>query len=230
MSFPKVDMKKLIIVLTCAASFAACRSSNDPGMDAPAVMPNAGNQYTYQIDAPQGQLQEYTTITNVSNNLFTAIRRSDTVNAFMTSDSERYAILASGDLWPILSGCCCDSTPLPIASHRSFDPHYGGAAVPTKLNGFVNNNSSVQWHSQYEGEETIFAAGRYFECSKVSKTVTVISVSPSAFGVVDTEWATQRYWYSPEIQFFVKDQELGKSGDSSKTYFTRTLLSYQLAK
>ncbi|HET6402000.1 MAG TPA: hypothetical protein VFH95_11450 [Candidatus Kapabacteria bacterium] len=223
-------MKKLIVVFTCAASFAACRSSNGPGTGAPAVMPNSGNEYTYQVDAPQVQLQEYMTITNVSNNSFTAIRRSDTVNAFSTSDSERYALLASGDLWPIVSDCCCDSTPLPIASHRSFDPHYSGAAVPTKLNGFVNNSSSVLWHSQYEGQEMVFAAGRNFECSKVSKTVTVISISPFAGGGADTESVTHRYWYSPDIQFFVKDQERGKSGDSSNTYFTRTLVSCQLAK
>ncbi|HZK77204.1 MAG TPA: hypothetical protein VFD13_09875 [Candidatus Kapabacteria bacterium] len=223
-------MKKLIVVLTCAASFAACRSSNGPGTGAPAVMPNAGNEYTYQVDAPQGQLQEQTTITNVASNSFTALRRSDSVNNFWTSDSEPCVILTTGDLWPIVSDCCCDSTPLPIASHRSFDPHYSGAAVPTKLNGFVDHNSSVLWHSQYEGNENVFAAGRFFECSQVSKTVTVISISPVAGGGSDTESVTHRYWYSPDIQFFVKDQEIDKSGDSSKIYFTRTLVSYQLAK
>src|ERR1700733_3853560 len=131
-------MKKLFVLLTCAVSFAACNSSSGPGFDQSAVMPKAGSVLTYQVVAPQGQLQEQTTITNLSNNSFAAIRKSDTVNGFSTTNSENYSLLASGDLWPIILDCCCDSTPLPIASHRSFDPHNSLAATPTKLNGFVD--------------------------------------------------------------------------------------------
>ena len=222
-------MKKLCVILICAASLAACRSSNGPSFDQAAIMPISGSVFTYQIVAPASQLQELTTITNVSNNTFYALRRSDTVDGFFTSDSEQYLLLASGDLLPLDSAtlCGCDSIPLPIASHQLFDPPDTGPFTPTKLNGFVYNNSSVSTRSQYEGEQTIFAAGTNFQCSQVSKTVTIIASSGKAYPIADTTVITHRYWYSSAIGFFVKDQVIAPADDSTVTNFTRTLVSYK---
>jgi hypothetical protein len=219
-------MKKLFVILTCAASFAACRSSNGPGFDQAAVMPKAGSEFIYQVVAPQGQLQEITTITNLSNNSFTAIRKSGYVNGFSTSDSEQYSLLASSDLLPLFISTC-DSFPLPIATHRSFiSPNTSG--TPTKLNGFVDSNSSVIFQTQYEGEVTINAAGTNFPCSQVSETITVMAVNPlSVGGSVDTQSITHRYWYSSAIGFFVKDQETEQTWSGTKTDYTRTLVSYK---
>jgi hypothetical protein len=224
-------MKKLFVLLTCAASFAECHTSSGPGFDQSAVMPKAGSQFTYQVVAPQGQLQEITTIKGLSNNTFTASRQSDTVNGFWTSGPQQYLLLSSGDLLPLDSAtlCGCDSSPLPIASHKLFDPPDTGPFIPTKLNGFVDNNSSVTTSSQYEGEVTILAAGTNFQCSQVSKSVTIIAISPNATanGQSDTTVITHRYWYSSAIGFFVKDQVIAPVGDSSYTNFTRTLVSYK---
>jgi hypothetical protein len=105
--------------------------------------------------------------------------------------------------------------------------------VPTKLKGIVDQNSSVIWHTQYEGEETISAAGTSFPCSKVSETITVTATSgdPNVGGGVDTQSIIHRYWYSPQLGFFVKDQELTQTGNSAPTFsLTRTLVSYKLTK
>jgi hypothetical protein len=222
-------MKKLCVLLTFAASIAACRSSNGPSFDQAAIMPISGSEYTYQVVGPAGQLQEITTITNVSNNSFYALRRSDTVNGFFTSDSEKYQLLTSGDLLPLDSAtlCGCDSIPLPIASHKLFDPPDTGVKFPTKLNGFVYNNSGVSTRSEYEGEVTISTAGTNFDCSQVSKTVTLISAAGTADGVADTSVMTHRYWYSAAIGFFVKDEVTEQKSSLLKTDFTRTLVSYK---
>jgi hypothetical protein len=214
-------MKKSLVLLTFAALLAACRSSNSPGFDESAVMPKVGSEFTYQVVAPQGQLQEITTITNVSNNTFTALRRSDTANNFWTSDSENYTLVASGDLFPT-SISSCDSLPLPIATHTSF------ISPNIKLNGYPNSNSSITFQTLYDGEEAIFAAGTNFQCSIVSETVTVIAFSPLAGNSeADTQSVTHRYWYSSAIGFFVKDEAIEQAGGTTKTDFTRTLVSYK---
>lgn len=222
-------MKKLFVLLTCAASFAACHTSSGPGFDESAVMPKAGSEFTYQVVATQGQLQELTTITNLSNNTFTALRQSDTANGFWTSGSQEYLLLSSGDLLPLDSAtlCGCDSSPLPIASHKLFDPPDTGPFTPTKLNGYVDQNSSATWHSRYEGEQTIYAAGTNFDCSQVSKTLTIISASGKPNPIADTNIITYRYWYSSAIGFFVKDEEIEQTGGITKTDYTRTLVSYK---
>ena len=229
MSFQKVDMKKLIVLLTCAASFAACRTSNGPDASNPAVMPKAGSDFTYQVVGAAGTLQEQATISSILNDTFFAQRRSDTVNGFSTSANEGYALLNSGDLWPI-DTCGCDTLPLPIASHETFSGAPHGPWGPTKLNGFVYNITSVIYRTQYEGEASIEAAGTNFLCSQVSETTTIVAQSPVAGGSADTTTITHRYWYSPGLTFFVKDQEFEHSHGGDSTYFTRTLVAYQLAK
>jgi len=215
-----------------AASFAACNHSTSP-QSGPAVMPNTGAEFTYQVQDSNATLQEQTTITDLSGTTFIATRRSDTVGGFATTSIDTFLLLSDGDLDQLI-GCCCDTAPLTIGTHRSFDgtPPDGGG-IPTKLNGFVDSSSSVRWHTQYEGEETVTAAGTSFACSKVSKTLTVTAISPNATsnGQADTESVIHRYWYSPQLGFFVKDQELSQIGNSTTTVnFTRTLVSYKLGK
>jgi hypothetical protein len=239
-------MKKLCVFLIGAASFAACRSSNGPQTSGPAVMPSLGSEFTYQVIEPTVQLQERTTITSVSNDSFAVTRRSDTENSFFTSDQEQYVLSPSGDLFPIILQPLsitlepnplnieplCDSIPLPIASHLSFVDSDGGE-FPTKLNGVVDQNSSVIWETHYDGEETITAAGTSFPCSEVSETLTIIATSGSVNvnGGVDTGTIIHHYWYSPQLGFFVKDQELTQNGGGTTTVnFTRMLVSYKLGK
>jgi hypothetical protein len=221
-------MKKLFVVILFSIGFASCQSSNGP-MSGPVAMPKAGNQYTYEVSRPASnqsgavQLQELASITTAANNIFDVSRQSDTINDFYTSTSgEQYQIFNSGDLWPWGITSSCDSTPLPIASHRSFISD--SLLTPTKENGFVAMGSVV-WHTRYDGEESVLAAGQTFECSKVEKYVTITTVSPN--GGTATVTDTHVYWYSPAIQFFVKDQLL--SSDSTGIVYTRTLTSYQLA-
>ncbi len=219
-------MKKLLILLACAVSFGACHTFTGPQPGQPAVMPKAGSEFTYRVDAAAGTLQEQTTISSILNDTFVAQRRSDTVNGFSTSANEGYAILNSGDLWPI-DTCGCDTLPLPIASHETFvgTPH--GPWAPTKLNGFVDTSTSVIYRTQYEGESTIAAVGTNFDCSTVTQTVTVMAESGQAGGGVDTTVATHRYWYSSKLGFFVKDEESYLVHGLDSTIFTRTLISYR---
>ena len=219
------------MLLTCAASFAACKSSNGPQTSGPAVVPGLGSEFTYQVVEPTIQLQELATISSVSNDSFTVTRKSDTVNEISTSDMERYVLLSTGDLLPPNDGSTCDTFPLPISTQQSLSS-VGTAGVPTKLNGVVDSNSKVIFQTQYEGVEANQAAGTSFLCTKASKTIIVTAVSPTdnrGTGV-DTESVIHRYWYSPQIGFFVKDQELTQMGDSTTVNLTRTLISYKLGK
>jgi hypothetical protein len=201
-----------------------------PATSGSAVMPKLGSEFTYQVTIPTAQLQEQTTITSVVNDTFTATRKSDTLNEFWTSDVEKYVLFSTGDLLPPNDGSTCDSFPLPISSQQSLSS-VGTVGIPTKLNGFVDPNSNVVFHTQYEGEESIQAAGTSFLCSQVSKTITVTAVSPTgSSSEVDTESIIHRYWYSPQLGFFVKDQELTQMSDSTTINFTRTLVSYKLGK
>ncbi len=239
-------MKKVCVLLLCAASFAACRSSNDPQTSGAAAMPSLGSEFTYQVVEPTVQLQELATITSVSSDSFTVTRRSDTENSFKTSDQEQYVLKPSGDLLPIIFQPfsfilepnpidiepICDSIPLPTGSHLSFIDSDGGE-FPTKLNGVVDQNSSIVWQTHYDGEATISAAGTSFPCSEVSETliITASSGSLNSGSNVDTQAIIHHYWYSPQLGFFVKDQELTQSGDGTVSVnFTRTLLSYKLGK
>ena len=238
-------MKKICVFLICAAVFAACHSSNGPQTSGPAMMPGLGSEFTYQVVEPTCQLQEQATITSVSIDTFTVTRKSDTVNSFSTTGMEQYVLHPSGDLFPIVFEPItisfepnpitieplCDSIPLPIGSHLSFVDS-GGGKFPTKLNGVVDQNSSVIWQTKYEGEETISAAGTSFPCSKVSETLTISATSgdPNVGSGVETQSVIHRFWYSPQLGFFVKDQELTQTGDSTTISLTRTLVSYQLAK
>ncbi len=221
-------MKKLCVLLLCAASFAACKSSNGPQSSGAAVMPALGSEFTYQVQDSNATLRELTTITSIVNDSFTATRASNTVNGFSSSGVEQYVLRTSGDLFPINLEPLCDSIPLPIGSHLSF-VDTDATKIPTKLNGFVGLGG-VSWQTHYEGEVTINAAGTNFSCTQVSETIMVVEASGQAPGAVDTQSITHRYWYSPEIGFFVKDEELTQTGDSTSVSFTRTLTSYKLAK
>ncbi len=194
-------------------------------------MPNTAAEFTYQVQDGNATLQELTIISVLSNNTFIATRKSDTIGGFWTTSIDSFLVLSDGDIDQLI-GCCCDTTPLTIGTHRSYNGTPPAGSVPTKLNGIVDTNSSVTWQTQYEGEETINAVGTNFPCSRVSETITVSATSgdPNIGGGVETQTVIHRYWYSPELGFFVKDQELSQTGDSTSVTFTRTLVSYKLTK
>ncbi len=229
----KMIMKTFAIPTLLILTLTSCHSGSDStslNSNSAAVMPSAGNLYTYRVDKPPSnsgtaiQLRENAVIALESNSMFTVTRNSDSVGGFFTSCmGEKYQLLASKDLWPLGSEPGCDSTALPIASHRSFYSQL--ITTPTKKNG-MEADGSVRWHTQYDGEEDIAAAGQTFSCSKVEKSVTVTASSGDPNHPLDTAVVTHIYWYSPIIQFFVKDELV--TGDSNS--FTRTLLSYKLAK
>lgn len=223
-------MKKLISVLVLATAFSACKSSNGPEAGGSAIMPKAGSEYTYSVVAPAGTLQETATITYAANDSFTVARVSDTVNGFHTTAIEHYVVRSTGDLFLVNSECDCDTLALPIASHREYTSAGDGIVTPTKENGYVDPNSTVIFETGYEGDGTIPAAGSIFDCAQVHETITVRVASGKANGGEDTTCATHSYWYSPSIAFFVQDLETNRANDRDSTIFTRTLVSYQLAK
>ena len=220
-------MKKLGIALIFAFSLASCHSSTGPATSDPAVMPPAGSQYVYRVDKPASnsgsavQLNETATIALQAPDIFVVSRLSDTIGGFSTTSiGETYQLQTSNDLRPLTPDTCCDMTALPIATHNSFDSRT--ASFPTKNNG-VEADGFVAWHTQYDGQEIITAAGQTFACTKVEKSVSVSASSGDPNYPIKTVTVTHIYWYSSDIKFFVKDQFI--SNDTAS--YTRTLVSYK---
>ncbi|MDP4198098.1 MAG: hypothetical protein Q8922_01560 [Bacteroidota bacterium] len=227
-------MKKSFVVFSLLFLLASCKSSNGPEPAEPAIMPTAPSEYTYAVVRPafaghgDVHLVERDSILSAANNIFDVVRRSDSIDGFFTTmDHDRYQVVAPGDLRVLGTdtACYCDSTALPIATHRSYDPSHGGIQTPTKKNGVIVIGS-VTSHTQFDGMENVEAAGETFRCSKVEKRITIVASSGDPQSPVETTVITHIYWYSPAIQFFVKDQLL--SDDSLS--FTRTMMSYKLGK
>lgn len=211
---------------------ASCKSPNGPDPSEPAVMPAVPSEYTYAVVRPafaghsEVHLVERDSIISATSDVFGVLRISDSVDGFFTTTSiENYRLLSSGDLHPPTDEPTCDSTALPIATHKSYYPSNGGISTPTKKNGVVADGW-IKWHTQFDEMESVQAAGETFRCSKVEKQITVVASSGDPRKPSDTTVITHVYWYSPKIQFFVKDQLL--SDDSLS--FTRTLTSYKLGK
>jgi hypothetical protein len=190
-------------------------------------MPSAGSAYTYRVDraaansTPALRLTEMDTLSVQANSVFRVFRTSDTSSGFFTSSSsEHFKLLTNGDLVHGLD-TLFDGTALPIGSHLSFDDTLG--PIPTKKNG-VEADGWLIWHTQYDGEEDLLAAGQSFSCSKVEEKVTVTASSGDPANPIATRITTHIYWYSPIIHFFVKDELV--TGDSNS--LTRTLVSYKL--
>jgi hypothetical protein len=223
-------MKKLIVVfMGCLVSFAGCKTSTGPATPAiPAVMPQNGSTFTYAYSGtnPAVQLTEHVTITDTTGSEFYASLVSDTVSGFSTTSIDTFIVLTDGDLKPVM-WCCCDTLRLPIGSHLSFTPSPdSGEEIPTKFKGIVDPNSSVIWHTQYEDEETLNAAGTNFQCTQVSETITIIAEGPQ--GVPDTSLIIDRYWYSATLGYFVKEeQEHSNDGAPLSVDWTRILTAYK---
>jgi hypothetical protein len=218
-------MKKILLSLLLISIISACRSSNGPQSGAPATMPTTGMEFTYSVQDSIGTITEVTAISNLSNDQFLARRLSDTLGGFFTSDSEHYSIHASGDLFEFTM-CGCDTVPFPVCSHQTLTANAPGAGIPMKLNGYIYTVKSVTLQTRYDDEENVPAAGTTFPCSKV--TVVVTMIQSSQMGLPDdTEQTFHDYWYSRQLGFFVKDQELTVSGNTTRTNFTRTLTSYK---
>ncbi len=226
-------MKHLwIIAGLLVLALASCKSSNGPEPSEPAVMPAVPSEYTYAVVRPafaghsEVHLVERDSILSATSDVFGVLRISDSVDGFFTMISiENYRLLSSGDLRPPTAEPNCDSTALPIATHKSYDPTNGGVSTPTKKNGVVADGW-IKWYTRFDEMESVQAAGETFRCFKVEKQITVVASSGDPRIPSDTTVITHIYWYSPKIQFFVKDQLIL----SDSLSFTRTLTSYKLGK
>ncbi|GEM_PF-4203594 len=224
-------MKRIIALTILVITSFACKSAISPGE--PATAPKVGSQLVYQVNASHADgtgacvLTEYDTVMSGSSSGFTVARHSDTIGNIATSALDNFLILPSGDLSDVYS-CGCDTVPLPIASHQSFDPRPNGFVTPIKLNGFVDPSAHVYLHSQYEGEETIDAAGSSFPCTKVSEIETITMMFPTARAgsQYDTAIITHRFWYSYDLHFFVKDELVQTGTDTITTQLNSTNLNY----